>query len=378
MFSAPHIVLAGEGGHSHLLSGLALADAITECLPSTAITFVGSGRPIERYSVRERGYGYIAIPAQPPPQGPIEAVRFIAENFVGYWASRWILREQQVSLVLGLGGFAGGLMARAAIARGLPTLLLEQNAVPSRITRWLARSASAVCTTFKETAALLPASARVHVTGFPVPAGIAKLADTPPGVRLATGARLRRLLVLGGSARAVALNRDVPAALGRVGQRLEAWHIVHQTGAGQLQAVEERYQSAGLDALVVSFIDELAHVLAETDLVICRAGGAMLAELAVAGVPGLLIPNPEASDDHQLANAQVYVAAGACRLVDERSCGDRLEGALAAQIGLLVSDHQGRGEMAGAMRNFARPQAAEDIARLCAEFLASGTESAAA
>jgi UDP-N-acetylglucosamine--N-acetylmuramyl-(pentapeptide) pyrophosphoryl-undecaprenol N-acetylglucosamine transferase len=242
----------------------------------------------------------------------------------------------------------------------------------------MSRSASAICTMFAETAALLPATARVHLTGFPVPAGIAGLASAATSRPCAAEACQHRLLVLGGSGGALTLNRTLPAALGRMRHCLDGWHIVHQTGPGQLQAVEERYQAAGIDALAVSFIDELAHVLAQTDLVVCRAGGGTLAELAVAGVPALLLPHPESSDDHQLANAQVYATAGASRFLDERACQARLEETLAAELEwLLVEDHV-RADMAAAIREFSRPEAAWDIARLCAQLLAVGTETAAA
>lgn len=375
MSTAPHIVLAGEGGHSHLLTGLAVADAVVGCLPDAAITFVGSGRPVDRHMVREKGYAYIAIPSQPPPQGPLEALRFLAENVVGYWAARWILREQQASLVIGSGGLTGGVVTRAAIARGLPTVILEQNAVPSRITRWFARSASAICTSFAATASFLPNSARVHLTGFPVPPAIAALADTTPAACRDLDGRQRRLLVLGGSLGAASLNQVVPSALGRLRQHLADWHIVHQTGAGQLQAVEARYQAAGIDALSVCFIEELAHVLGETDLAVCRPRGTTLAELAAAGVPAVLLPHPDAADDYQLANAEFYESAHACRMIDERTCEGRLEEVLAAQLHSLLGDSSARADLATAMRGLAHPQAAQDIASVAAQLLDAGLES---
>lgn len=378
MFAAPHIVLAGDGGHAHLLSAIALADALADSMPGVAITFVGSGRAMERHFVRERGYGYVAIPAQPPPQGPLEVVRYVAENFVGYWAARWILREQQVSMVVGYGGFASGIVVRAAIARGLPTVLLEQNLVPSRTARWLTRSITSICTAFPETASLLPKTANIHVTGFPVPTAVVALADELPAAQRPHENRQQRLVVLGGSAGAASLNHAVPAALGRLRHGLQDWHVVHQTGPGQLPTVEEAYGIAGVDALAVSVIDDLAHVLAESDLVVCRARGATLAQLAVAGVPAVLLPHPDAPDDQQLANAQAYATAGACRLVDERACGGRWDETLAPELESLLADAPLRAEMAAALRGFSCPLAAQDIAAICAAALTSDGAAAAA
>jgi UDP-N-acetylglucosamine--N-acetylmuramyl-(pentapeptide) pyrophosphoryl-undecaprenol N-acetylglucosamine transferase len=265
-------------------------------------------------------------------------------------------------------------MARAAVARGLPTMLLEQNAVPSRVTRWFARSAAAICTSYPETASLLPPDARVHLTGFPVPPAIASLVEAVPAACRPPGAHRRRLLVLGGNFCAASLNQVVPAALARSRHELTGWHLVHQTGAGQLQAVESQYQAAGIDALSVCFIDELAHVLGETDLAVCRPGGTTLAELAVAGVPALLLPHPDAADDYQLANAKFYAAAGGCRLLDERTCEGHLEELLAGQLERLLKADAERSEMARAMRNLSHPEAVQKIALLASHLLDAGLD----
>jgi UDP-N-acetylglucosamine--N-acetylmuramyl-(pentapeptide) pyrophosphoryl-undecaprenol N-acetylglucosamine transferase len=134
----------------------------------------------------------------------------------------------------------------------------------------------------------------------------------------------------------------------------------------------------GVEALAVSFIDDLAQVLAETDLAVCRAGGATLSELSVAGVPAILVPHPGAPDDQQLANAQAYLTAGACRLVQERAGAGLLEEALSREIDALLIAASTRAEMATAIRTFSRPRAAQDVAEICAALLASGCDVAAA
>jgi UDP-N-acetylglucosamine--N-acetylmuramyl-(pentapeptide) pyrophosphoryl-undecaprenol N-acetylglucosamine transferase len=255
---------------------------------------------------------------------------------------------------------------------------VEPNIVPSRTARWLSRSVSEICTAFPETATLLPTNASIHVTGFPVPAGVAALAAAPPAALRINENHPRRLVILGGSSGAVSLNHAAPAALGRLRRCLEGWDVVHQTGPGQLQAVEERYAQSGANALAVSLIDDLAHVLAETDLVVCRAGGGTLAELAVAGVPAILLPHPDAPDDHQRANAEVYARAGACRVIDEEACEGRLDEALGREIELLLSDSSARAGMATGMRSFSRPGAAQEIAALCASLLSASGEITAA
>src|SRR5690606_8387356 len=131
--------------------------------------------------------------------------------------------------------------------------------------------------------------------------------------------------------------------------------------------------------LTVSHIDELASLLFETDIVVCRSGGTLLAELALAGVPAVLLPFPEAADQHQMANAECYRREGAAIVVDERAAGERLADHLAAELRLLITDENRRGEMAKAMRRLARPEAAEEIARECGAILgATGSHRAAA
>jgi len=174
--------------------------------------------------------------------------------------------------------------------------------------------------------------------------------------------RKKRLVVLGGVDGARSLNESMPGALKQLGSLVADWQIVHQSGDGQLRETEDRYRQLGVEALVVTYIDEIASVLFASDLVVCRAGGTTLAELALAGVPALLVPNHLAIDDHQIANAKVFSAAGACRLIDECSQAGALDTALACELKALISDDCLRAEMSRKMHNLARPQASSEIA----------------
>ena len=281
------------------------------------------------------------FPAQPIPQNPLQAFRFVTDNIAGYCAARWLLTEQQVSLVIGLGGFTSTSVVRAAAARGIPFILLEQNAIPSQTTRWLSRAATLVCAAFEEVRPHLHVQASVAVTGNPSRPAFERLYERRIGGNVTTlsdqsPSRSKRLVVLGGAGGARSLNESMPRALQQLGDCMTDWHIVHQTGEGQLQETESRYRKCGVDALAVTYIDEIASVLFDSDLVVCRAGGTALAELALSGTPAVLVPYPEAADDHQLANAKVFSAAGACRLIDETSQAGALDKALARELSPLV------------------------------------------
>jgi UDP-N-acetylglucosamine--N-acetylmuramyl-(pentapeptide) pyrophosphoryl-undecaprenol N-acetylglucosamine transferase len=283
----------------------------------------------------------------------------------GYWASRWFLRERHVSLVVGLGGSASAATVRAAISRGIPTVMLEQDVIPGRVTRWLARSASAVCAGFRETAGYFPSAVAVTVTGNPARPAFEQLyRQRQPGISsiriTATSGREKRLVVIGGAGGARSINESMPYALARLGDRLAGWQVVHQSGEGQLQDTTRRYRDAGVDALVVAYIDEMASIMFESDLVVCRAAGTTLAELALAGVPAILVPFPPVMD-YQMPNAEVFAAGGSATIIDETDLAQSLEVELTERLEPLLCDEVLRHKMAERMRTFACPDAAANV-----------------
>jgi len=165
--STTHIVFSGGGTGGHLFPGLAVAQQLAAAVPGLRITFCGGGKPFERKYVSRAGFEYLTLPARPLPHGAREAVAFLVENVAGYLAASRFLSEEHVAAVVGLGGYASVPMARAATQRRVPLVLLEQNAIAGRATRWLARRAALVCTAFDETAGLR-CRCPVRVTGNPV------------------------------------------------------------------------------------------------------------------------------------------------------------------------------------------------------------------
>jgi UDP-N-acetylglucosamine--N-acetylmuramyl-(pentapeptide) pyrophosphoryl-undecaprenol N-acetylglucosamine transferase len=416
----PHVLFAGGGSLNHVYPGLAVAEHLRRTVANVQVTFAGAGAARERHLVRAAGHHYTAIPTHPAPRNPLQAIRFVTDNLAGYCAARWMLREQRISLVVGLGGSTSVAVVRAAVDRGLPVVLFEQNAVPGRTTRWLSRAAVMVCAGFEEVRPHIHVQAPVTVTGNPTRMAFeetyfrlhGKHVDASGGMASAVrrsghesphrhahadegmphNRRQRRLVILGGSAGARSLNEAVPTALAMIGSPLAAWQIVHQTGDGQLVETEARYAQLGVRALAVTHIDEAAPVLFASDLVVCRAAGTTLAELALAGVPAVVVPYPQATDNHQAANAKVFAAAGACRVIDEAKClaGANRDGvangaaggeygslasALAAELEPLVTDDRLRADMAQAMHRQARPHATAEIASAIAAQLCGGLSS---
>ncbi len=363
-----HVLFAGGGTAGHLFPGLAVADYLRRHAPQVRISFAGTGKAFESRYIDPAGFAYLKLSCRPFPRRASEALRFVTENVAGYYAARRYLREQQIGLVVGLGGYASVPAARAAAAAGVPYILLEQNAMPGRATRWLAPGAAVVCSTFEQIRPHLKPGSRVRVTGNPLRRAFLEQAAQSRSLpdRLAGQ---RTLLVMGGSGGAQTLNEQVPRALYKVGAVLHGWRVVHQTGERDVARTAELYRKLGIAATVAPFIDELPRLMRESQLAISRAGGTTLAELAASGLPAIVLPYPAATDDHQRKNADAFVAAGACRLVDEREVQGRLDNRLAQLAIELASDHRQRVRMAQAMTALARPQATRRVARSIAALL---------
>lgn len=218
------------------------------------------------------------------------------------------LNKARPDVVVGFGGFAAGPGGLAAKFKGIPLIIHEQNAVAGTTNKLLARLAKRVMTAFPK---VLPKSEWV---GNPVRPEIATLAD--PAQRIAQPGRRLRLLVLGGSLGALAINRLVPQALARL-PAAERPEVCHQSGGKHEDVCRENYREAGVEAVVQPFIEDMAAAYEWADMVICRAGALTVSELAAAGVGAILIPFPYAIDDHQTRNGEWLARQGAAQVVQE-------------------------------------------------------------
>lgn len=264
-----------------------------------------------------------------------------------------MLRRRPV-VVLGMGGFVTGPGGIVAWMLRKPLLIHEQNAVAGLTNKILAPLAQRVMEAFP---GALRGSQVMH-TGNPVRKAIADL--PAPEQRFAGRSGALRLLVLGGSLGARALNEMVPPALALLAVRPEVWH---QCGARHLDEAREHYRRAAADARVEPFIEDMAAAYAWADLVVCRAGALTVSELAAAGVGALLVPYPHAVDDHQTHNAAYLVGAGAAVVAQQR---DLSAERLAELLGALL-DRGRLAAMARAARCLAKPDAAERVAAQCWE-----------
>ncbi len=356
MSAAPVMIMAGGTG-GHVFPGLAVAAALRK--RGVDVVWLGTRRGLEAELV--------------PPHG-IEIEWITIEGLRGRGARAWVaapvrlagavaqaqraLRRRRPAAVLGMGGFVSGPGGIAARLAGLPLLIHEQNTVPGTTNRWLARVARRVFEAFPGS---FPENVGAECIGNPIRAEIAAL--PPPAERFAGREPLRtRLLVLGGSRGARALNRTVPAALALLAPEARP-AVRHQAGAEHADA-RDAYRRAGIHADVQRFVADMAAAYAWADFVVARAGALTISELAAAGLGAVLVPYPYATDDHQSTNAAQLVDRGAAVAIAESALGPER---LAAEIRALAGDRERLAAMAAAARSLAHADAAERLAAACIE-----------
>ncbi len=351
------MLIAGGGTGGHLYPGIALAREIERREPGATIVFVGTATGVEARVVPREGFPLALIRVAGLKGksliGLVKGFSLLPLAALDAWG---VISRERPDVVVGVGGFASGPVLMLAALRGYPTMLLEQNVLPGITNRLLARVVRAAAVTFEEALQFFPRTG--FVAGNPVRPEFfreAKEADD----RVESPQHAARVLIVGGSQGAHAINVAMVEAATRLAAAGTGLQIRHQTGERDVERVRDAYRRAGLEARVEAFLFEMDREMTWADLVVCRAGATTVSELAAAGRPAILVPLPTATDDHQRKNAEVVARVGGADVIDERELtGARLaEGILA-----MVSDRERRARMARAIRGLARPDAAARIA----------------
>jgi len=349
--AARTLLFAGGGTGGHVFPMVAVAEAVKALAPDVRLVFVGTERGLEARAVPERGYELELMRVLPLRGGGLPGfVRGVGRATLSLPEGRALVRRLEPAAVLSVGGYAAGPVSLAAWSLGVPLALLEPNSVMGLANRWLAPLAGRGYVAFG-------AAERHFRRGRALRVGVPLRPGFEPTPYTRAGAALR-ILVLGGSQGAKALNEAVPRAVATLGSALE---VVHQCGPTHAEAVRALYAELGLAerVRVVPFIDDMPAALAAAELVVGRAGAGALSEMCAVGRPGLLVPYPFAADDHQRVNAEALVAAGAAVCVaNAEATPERL----AREIAELSRDRARLTAMAAAAREAGRPTAARDIA----------------
>lgn len=352
------VIIAGGGTGGHLFPGMAIAEELRRRDRRIELLWVGTERGIEARVLPPLGEKLELLDVTPlKGQGALGVARSLGRIPVAMGRAARILDAFQPDLVLGVGGYASGPILAAAAAKGVKTALHEQNAHVGLTNRILARLVDRAYLSYAETADRFPA-AKVCVVGNPVRRAFVQAARRAVADPSGFESRSRTVLVIGGSQGARALNQIVPEALARAGVDARHLRIVHQTGKAMRDEVAAVYRNLGVDAEVVSFIDDMARAYAEATVVVGRAGATTLAELCAIGRPSILIPFPHAADDHQARNAESLAADGAAICIREENLSP---GLLADTLRGLLDDPAARRAMAERARGRGRPDAAAAI-----------------
>jgi len=349
------IVVAGGGTGGHLYPGIAVAKEILARRADAVVTFAGTARGIESRVVPREGFELDVIRSG-GLKGKTALARLRGLGLLPLSAlDGWrVLSRRRPDLVIGVGGYSSGPVVALAAARGTPTLLLEQNAVPGLTNRLLAPLVRAAAVTYESTLPFF--KGKGFVAGNPVRPEFLRLAaarrEPAPGAAL-------RVLIFGGSQGAHAINVAAVEAAPKLAASPVPLAVTHQTGERDLALVREGYERAGVDARVEPYLFEMDREMNDADIVVCRAGATTLAEITAAGKPSILVPLPTATDDHQRRNAAALRDSGAAEVIDQRELsGNRL----AVRLMALAADPTGCARMAVAARELARPEAARLIA----------------
>jgi len=363
--AAPRILLAGGGTGGHIFPGLALAEELSAAEPGCELCFAGSPGGLEERLVPEAGRR-LELVASVKARGVLGLAGLPFSLVRAVWSAGRLLGSFRPDVVVALGGYAALAPGLAAWRRRVPLVVLEQNAIPGRVSRFLSRLAAEVHAEFPESVGRFARPEKVVATGNPVRRAILDAAERRANRKPRPDGKMT-LLVIGGSQGARRLNELFAEAGPHLGGLAGSLKVVHVTGTDKFTAAAERAGQSAVETEVLAFEKDMARLYQEADLVLSRAGATALAEIAACGLPAVLVPFPFAKDNHQEANARCFERAGAARVFLERELTGQK---LAAELAGLLASPAALAGMAEQMRSLGRPEAGAVIARRVLELAA--------
>ena len=346
------IIMAGGGTGGHVIPLLAVARELG--LRGHSPVFIGTRSGFEAKLVPRAGFPIEFIEIGGLKRvGALQTVRTLLQLPTSVLKASGLLRSQQAAAVFSLGGYAAGPVVLAALAKRLPLVVMEPNAMPGFTNRKIGRYVTRALLSFPEAARFFPPG-RWEITGLPV---------RPEFFAIPPKAREDKLTILitGGSQGSRALNEAAVGSWRYFREAAFPVRFIHQTGSTAYEGVAKKFAESGMQGEVMPFIDNMPAAFARADLVICRAGAGAMAELAAAGKPSILVPLATAADQHQLRNAEAFARAGAGLLtLDSEMDGGRLF----EEAGKLYSQPELLRKMGEQARTFAHPDAARRAAEI--------------
>jgi len=349
-----------------LYPAIAVVEAMKELEPASEVLFLCTEREIDKEILGKAGLAFEAQPVRPLLiRQPM--------SWLGFWRT-WqeslrmcgdIMRRRRPVAVLGLGGFGSGPGLKAAAKLGIATAMLNPDAVPGRANRFCRKFAGRIFVQWQESCGHFNKADNCIVTGCPIRLSVAKprVNKEQARERLGLSSGKKVLVIMGGSQGGRNVNRAAVECLTTNKEEFPAdeWQVVHITGKGDCQWVEQQYKNAHIEAKVWEFTDDMDMLLAVTDLAIARAGASTLAELTATAVASILLPYPYHRDQHQRHNAEVLAKAGACKIVTDYCDAKRSAEELGHAMRQCMADGK-LGQMSLAARAIGCPDAARRVA----------------
>jgi UDP-N-acetylglucosamine--N-acetylmuramyl-(pentapeptide) pyrophosphoryl-undecaprenol N-acetylglucosamine transferase len=353
------VIISGGGTGGHVFPAIAIADAIREEVPGAAILFVGANGKLEMEKVPEAGYDIAGLDIVGFQRRlTIRNLIFPFKLAASMARALSIVRGFQPDVVVGVGGYASGPVLKIANLLGIPTVLQEQNSYAGVTNRLLASKAAKVCVAYPDMDRFFPAEKLVF-TGNPVRKTLALNRLSANEARASLGLRpeVPTVLIFGGSLGARTINEAVMKHADALAGMTEL-NLIWQAGKMYFEDCRSSSLSGCAHVRILPFIENMDIAYAAADIVVCRAGALTISELALLGKASILVPSPNVAEDHQTANALALSEKGAALLIRDVEVGQ----SLVSEIKALLEDKQKRRSLEENIKQFARPNAARDIA----------------
>ena len=365
------VIISGGGTGGHIYPGIAIADALKEINPNTEILFVGAEGKMEMEKVPKAGYRVIGLPIRGlqrsfSKKNITENLKFPLRMFNSLSKARTIIKDFKPDVVVGTGGYASGAILQVASAANIPTLIQEQNGYAGITNKILSRQVNAVCVAYPNMENYFPKQ-KIQFTGNPVRSD---LKDLPNPIQtdfnyfnLLQGKKT--ILVMGGSGGAKTINEAILNELETIFNN--DFQLIWQTGKFYIDSIKEQLATKNLlhhsHLFVSDFIYDMKKAYQCCDVVVGRAGALTISELTLVEKPAILIPSPNVAEDHQTKNAMALAKEDAAMLIKDNEADERLIPTLI----YVLNDEKQQEKLKNNIRVFARPDAAEDIAKCVME-----------
>lgn len=365
------VIVTGGGTGGHIYPALAIAERIMTDMPDSEVLYVGCDNGLENTIVPTTSIPFKTIPAQGLPRKLTPAlIRSLLTNSKGVAEARRTIRSFKPDLVIGTGGFVCGPTVLMACLHHVPAMIHEQNAYPGMTNRMLAARVNKVMINYPEAARFFVKAKETVLTGLPVREDIGKISKEDGCAHFTLDPSKKTVLITGGSRGARTINRVCALALSSMlaNENVQVIFITGKAGYVETSLLLKDNDSSVLRDSRLCFLEythDMPYALAAADVVIGRAGATFLAEIAACGLPGILVPYPYASDNHQQFNAEAVVNAGAGEMILDN---DMTVPKLMTTLNTFLTDDEYYREKKKAMNALARPQALDDIMLLVSSF----------